>query len=158
MAAQDRPSTAAARDPNQPTAYPDPTAATRPAARPEPTALAQPTPRRAPQMLPGIAMICLFLIISTILNVYAALTGTYGLGRARVGILALCTLLAIGILGLIRLTKWGWALVTAGCLLLATGDLVYFTRTHAAFFLVRGLLTLVFFLYLVRPETRDHLR
>ncbi|GAC1436235.1 MAG: hypothetical protein NVSMB62_30020 [Acidobacteriaceae bacterium] len=62
------------------------------------------------------------------------------------------------IFGLLRLTKWGWALVTAGCVLLATGDLVYFARTHVDFFLVRGLLTLIFFLYLVRPETRDHLR
>lgn len=110
------------------------------------------------QMLPGLAMICLFLILLTILNVYAALSGAYGTGPARYGVLAVCTLLAAGILGLLRLAKWGWALVTAGSLLLATGDLYYFTRMHAAFFLVRGLLELVFFLYLVRPEVRQRLR
>lgn len=110
------------------------------------------------QMLPGVATICVFLILMTMLNVYAALSGAYGAGRARYGVLAVCTLLATGILGLLRLTKWGWALVAAGSLLLATGDLFYFTRVHAAFFLVRGLLVLVFFLYLVRPEVRQRLR
>lgn len=109
------------------------------------------------QMLPGVAMICVFLIVSTLLNVYGAVSGAYGLGVAKYGVLAVCTLLAVGIFGLIRLTKWGWALVTAGCLLLATGDLYYFTRTHIGFFLVRGLLTLIFFLYLVRPEIRERL-
>lgn len=109
------------------------------------------------QLLPGVAMICVFLILSTILNVYGALSGAYGAGLPRYGILAVCTLLAVGIFGLLRLTKWGWALVTAGCLLLATGDLYYFTRTHSGFFLIRGLLVLVFFLYLIRPEIRDRL-
>ncbi|MDP9039791.1 MAG: hypothetical protein M3O02_11060 [Acidobacteriota bacterium] len=117
-----------------------------------------PSSSETPSLLPGVAAICLFLILSTTLNVYGALSGVFGQGRARGGILALCSLLAVGIFGLLRLRKWGWALVTAGCLLLAAGDLIFFTRVHTAFFLVRGLLTLVFFLYLVRPETRDHLR
>ena len=110
------------------------------------------------QLLPGVAMICVFLILSTILNVYGAVSGAYGTGVPRYGILAVCTLLAAGIFGLLRLTKWGWALVTAGCLLLATGDFYYFTHTHSGFFLIRGLLELVFFLYLIRPEVRDRLR
>lgn len=109
------------------------------------------------QMLPGIAGICLFLIFMTMINVYAALRGAYSAGLARDGILAVCTLLAVGIFGLLRLRKWGWALVTAGCLLFASGDFFYFTKIHSGFFLVRGLLVLVFFLYLVRQETRDHL-
>lgn len=121
-------------------------------------AIAPADTRPKPQLLPGVAMICLFLIVSLTLNVWAVFSGAYGTGRARIGILAVCTLLAIGIFGLLRLTKWGWALVTAGCVMLATGDLIYFARVHVAFFLVRGLLTLIFFLYLVRPEIRDHLR
>ena len=110
------------------------------------------------RMLPGIAGVCLFMIVMTTANVYAALVGTYGSGVAKVGILALCTLLAAGILGLLRLRKWGWALVTAGCLLFVAGDFFYFSRIHAGFFLVRGLFVLVFFLYLVRQETRERLR
>ena len=109
------------------------------------------------QMLPGIAAVCLFMIVMTSTNVYAALIGTYGSSVAKYGVLALCTLLAAGIFGLLRLRKWGWALVTAGCLLFATGDFYYFSKFHAGFFLVRGLFILVFFLYLIRQETRERL-
>ena len=110
------------------------------------------------QMLPGIAGVCMFMMFMTMINVYAGLHGAYGVGKARYTILILCTLLAAGIFGLLRLTKWGWALVTAGCLLFSTGDFFYFSRTHSGFFLVRGLFVFVFFLYLVRTEVRDRLR
>ena len=113
---------------------------------------------RAGQMLPGIAGICLFMIVMTMANVYAGATGIYGSGLGKYGVLALCTLLAAGIYGLLRLRKWGWALVTAGCLLFAAGDFFYFSRSHQGFFLVRGMFVLVFFLYLVRQETRARLR
>jgi hypothetical protein len=109
------------------------------------------------EMLPGIAGICMFMILMTMLNVYAGLRGSFGNGSAKYGILSVCTLLAIGIFGLLRLKKWGWALVTAGCLLLSVGDLFYFERTRTAFFLIRGLFNLLFFLYLVRTEVRERL-
>ena len=109
------------------------------------------------QMLPGIAGICMFLIFMTMMNVYAGLRGAFGEGVSKYGVLTLCTLLAVGIFGLLRLKKWGWALVTAGCMLLSAGDLFLFSRTHAGFFLVRGLFSLVFFLYLVRTEVRERL-
>jgi len=109
------------------------------------------------QMLPGVAAICLYMILMTMVNVYAALHGAFGAGVAKVGVLALCTLLAAGILGLMRLRKWGWALVTAGCLLFAAGDFYSFSKNHLEFPLVRGLFVLAFFLYLVRQETRERL-
>ena len=109
------------------------------------------------QMLPGIAGICLFLIFMTMINVYAGVKGAYGAGFGKYGILAVCTLLAAGIFGLLRLRKWGWALVTAGCVLFAAGDFYYFTKVHSGFFLVRGMFVLVFFLYLVRQEVRERL-
>jgi hypothetical protein len=112
---------------------------------------------RAGQMLPGIAGICMFLMFMTMLNVYAGLRGAFGGGVTRYGVLALCTLLALGIFGLLRLRKWGWALVTAGCLLLSAGDFFLFSKLHAVFFLVRGIFALLFFLYLVRQETRERL-
>jgi hypothetical protein len=91
--------------------------------------------------------------------VYASLAGVYGRGVAKYAILTLCTLLATGIFGLLRLAKWGWALVTAGCLLLAAGYFYAYARTtHIGFFLVQGLFSLLFFLYLSRPETRERLR
>ena len=110
------------------------------------------------QMLPGIAAICLYMILMTMVNVYAAMHGAFGAGAAKAGVLALCTLLAAGILGLMRLRKWGWALVTAGCLLFAAGDFFIFSKNHLAFLLLRGLFVLLFFLYLSRPETRERLR
>jgi hypothetical protein len=109
------------------------------------------------QMLPGIAAIALFMILMTMINVYAALTGVYGGGRATTGILLICTLLAVGVFGLLRLTKWGWALVTAGCLVWAVGHFFYFSKTHVGFSLVQGLFGLLFFLYLIRQETRERL-
>jgi hypothetical protein len=109
------------------------------------------------QMLPGIAGICMFLIFMTMINVYAGLNGAYGVGVAKYGILSVCTLLAVGIFGLLRLQKWGWSLVIAGCLLLAAGDFYFFTKSHTTFFLIRGFFGLVFFLYLARQEVRDRL-
>jgi hypothetical protein len=112
---------------------------------------------KAGQMLPGIAGICMFMIFLTMINVYAGLRGAFGVGMTKYGILTLCTLLAVGIFGLLRLKKWGWSLVIAGCLLLAAGDFFFFSKTHQTFFLVRGLFVMVFFLYLARGETRARL-
>jgi hypothetical protein len=110
------------------------------------------------QMLPGIAGVSLFMMFMTMVNAFEALRGAFGSGLAKYGVLTLCTLLAAGIFGLLRLRKWGWALVTAACLLFAAGYFYYFSRVHVGFFLVQGLFVLVFFLYLVRQETRERLR
>ena len=72
--------------------------------------------------------------------------------------LAICTLLAAGTFGLLRLYRWGWSLVVAGCLLVAAGDMYFFSKTHVGFFLIRALFELLFFLYLARTEVRDRLR
>src|SRR5215471_11327405 len=110
---------------------------------------------RAGGMLPGIAGIAMFMIFMTMLNAFAALNGTYGAGGAKYSVLAICTLLAVGIFGLLRLKKWGWAIVTAGCLLLSSGDFYFFERSKTGFFLIRALLVLVFFMYLVRGSVRE---
>jgi hypothetical protein len=113
---------------------------------------------RAHGMLPGVAGICLFLLFFTMVNVYGALQNVYGTGFSKYGVLTICTLLAVGIFGLLRLRRWGWALVLAGCLLVASGDMYFFSKRHVTFFLIRGLFELVFFLYLVRVEVRNRLR
>lgn len=117
----------------------------------------EPRQSKAGQMLPGVAGICLFMIFMTMVNVYAGLRGAYGGGMTKYGVLTLCTLLAVGIFGLLRLRKWGWALVTAGALLLSGGDFYFYSKTHVPFFIIRGLFVLVFFLYLSRQEVRDRL-
>jgi hypothetical protein len=113
---------------------------------------------RAHGMLPGVAGICMFMLVLTLMNAFAALRGSYGDGRGKYGVLTLCTLLAAGVFGLLRLRRWGWALVLGGCLMLFVGNLFVFQKTHGAPFLVQGLFALVFFLYLVRPEVRERLR
>ena len=113
---------------------------------------------KAHGMLPGVAAICMFLVFLTMVNVYGALVGGFGTGVGRYAVLTLCTMLAAGIFGLLRLQRWGWSMVLAGCVLLAVGDLYFFTKSHVGFFLLRGLFELVFFLYLVRVEVRERLR
>jgi len=108
-------------------------------------------------LLPGIAAIALYMLFMAFINAFGALRGMFRTAAAGYGVLAVCTLLAIGVFGLLRMRRWGWALVLGGAVFLALGDLFYFKMTHAAFFAVRALLELVFFLYLIRTEVRDRM-
>ncbi len=108
-------------------------------------------------LLPGVAGIAMFLLLLALLNTFAALKGVFGVGGGRYGVLAVCTLLAVGVFGLLRMRRWGWAIVTAGALLLGAGYLYLFSRTHQAPMVVQSLFGLVFFLYLVRTEVRERL-
>jgi 4-hydroxybenzoate polyprenyltransferase len=92
------------------------------------------------------------------LNAFAAMNGTFGYRAAKYSILGVCTLLVIGVFGMLRLRRWGWSLVTAGCLLMAAGYFYGFHRTHIPPYILNGLFALVFFLYLSRPEVRERLR
>jgi hypothetical protein len=109
-------------------------------------------------ILPGMAAIAMFLLLVTMLNAFAALRGIFGAGAAKYGIFAVCSLLVVGVFGFLRLRRWGWALVTAGCLVMALGDIYLYGHNHVAFFVVRGLLEFCFFLYLIRPQIRERLR
>jgi hypothetical protein len=109
-------------------------------------------------MLPGMAMIAVYLLLIAMLNAFAAAQGKFGLGAAKFSILGVCSLMVVGIFGLLKLRRWGWAIVTAGCLLMAAGYFYGFHRTHIAPYIILGLFDLVFFLYLIRTEVRDRLR
>ena len=61
-------------------------------------------------------------------------------------------------LGLMLLFRWAWALALAAVFLLVVYNLFVFSTQHQGAALVQGLLNLVFFLYLVRPEVRERLR
>ncbi|MBB5063339.1 hypothetical protein [Granulicella mallensis] len=109
-------------------------------------------------MLPGMALIGMYLLLMAMLNAFAAMSGKFGLSTAKYSILGVCTLLVIGVFGLLRLQRWGWALVTAGCLAMAAGYFYGFHRTHIAPYVIQGLFAMLFFLYLSRPEVRERLR
>ena len=109
------------------------------------------------RMLPGIAGVAMFLLLFTLLNVFAALHNAFGTSYGKFGVLTLCTLLVAGLFGLLRMRRWGHAVVLAGCLLLSASYFYVFTRIHQAPSIVQGLFMLLFFLYLVRPEVRDRM-
>src|ERR1035441_5756433 len=60
--------------------------------------------------------------------------------------------------GLVLLLRWAWALTLAAVFLLACYNLWIFSKQHEPPALVQGLLNLVFFLYMIRPEVRAKLR
>jgi hypothetical protein len=109
-------------------------------------------------MLPGVAAIALYMLFMAGINAFGALRGMFRTAAAGYGVLAVCTLLVIGVFGLLRMRRWGWALVLGGAVFLALGDLFYFKLTHAPFFLIRSALEMIFFLYLVRPDVRERTR
>lgn len=109
-------------------------------------------------MLPGMAMIGMYLLLMAMLNAFAAARNAFGTGSAKYSILGVCTLMAIGVFGMLRLRRWGWAIVAAGCLLMAGGYFWGFHMAHHAPYIVQGLFALLFFLYLSRPEVRERLR
>jgi hypothetical protein len=109
-------------------------------------------------MLPGMALIGMYLLVLAMINAFGAARGAFGAGAAKYSILGICTLLVVGVFGLLRLLRWGWAIVSAGCVLMAAGYFYGFHRTHIAPYIVQGLFALVFFLYLSRTEVRERLR
>ena len=109
-------------------------------------------------MLPGMAVIGMYLLLIAMMNAFACIRGAFGTGAAKYSILGVCTLLVVGIFGMLKLLRWGWSLVTAGCLLMALGYFYGFHRTHIAPYVIQGLFAMVFFLYLSRPEVRERLR
>jgi hypothetical protein len=109
-------------------------------------------------LLPGVAAIALYMLFMAFINAFGAIRGMFRTAAASYGVLAVCTLLAIGVFGLLRMQRWGWALVLGGAVFLALGDVFYFKMTHAPFFAIRAALEMIFFLYLVRTEVRERMR
>ena len=116
-----------------------------------------PRPEDRGVLLPGIAAIALYMLFMAFINAFGALRGLFRTPAANYSVLSVCTLLAVGVFGLLRMRRWGWALVLGGTIFLALGDGFFFKLTHTGFFAVRALLEMVFFLYLVRPEVRDRM-
>lgn len=112
-----------------------------------------------PKMLPGMAMIAVFVLLYALLNVFSALQGKFGTGAGRYAVLGICTLLVVGVFGLLRLRRWGWALVLGGTLFIAMYLVSAVLRAHLGiaggmgYLVYAGFFTL-FFLYLVRDEVR----
>jgi hypothetical protein len=101
---------------------------------------------------PALAAISLYMLVLAVVIVFGVVGGHY---PALFLVFAVVFIAASA--GLMRLFRWAWALTLAAVLLLAIYNLWLFSSVHAGAGLVQGLLNLVFFLYLVRPEVREKL-
>jgi hypothetical protein len=104
--------------------------------------------------LPGLAAISLYLLVLAGVIILGVAGGRHYPPLFLVFAAAFITASA----GLLRLLRWAWALTLSAVFLLVVYNLWIFTSQHQLPALVQGLLNLVFFLYLVRPEVREKLR
>jgi hypothetical protein len=109
-------------------------------------------PRERP--LPGVAAIALYLLLISGAVIYGVVSG----GHYPPLFLVLAALLIAASAGLIVSFRWAWALALSAVFLLTTYFGWLYAAQHQAPAAVQGLLNLVFFLYLIRPEVRERLR
>jgi hypothetical protein len=108
-------------------------------------------------MLPGMAAIGMYVLFT---SMYTAFKMTHAVtmpASSRYSILAISTLVIVGVFGLLRLRRWGWSLVLGGCLMGAIANFRAFHETHVGGYLIEGLFAMLFFLYLSRTEVRERL-
>jgi glycerol-3-phosphate acyltransferase PlsY len=104
--------------------------------------------------LPGLAAISLYLLVLAAVIILGVVGGHH---YPPLFLIFAATFIAASA-GLLKLFRWAWSLALAAVLLLVVYNLWIFSTEHQAPGLVQGLLNLIFFLYLVRPEVRSHLR
>jgi hypothetical protein len=113
-----------------------------------------PLSRRDPLPLPGLAAISLYLFLLSGVIILGVVRGAHYPPLFLIFAAAFVTAGA----GLLMLFRWAWSLALAAMFLLVGYNLWIFTAQHQGAALVQGLLNLVFFLYLIRPEVREKLR
>lgn len=109
--------------------------------------------RRELLPLPALAAISLYMVILSIVDVVAVVGGQF-----RPIYLILAAFFIAAAAGLLMLLRWAWALTLAAVVLLAGLFFFKFYTDQQFPFIIQGLMNLVFFLYLVRPEVREKLR
>lgn len=126
---------------------------------PNPRTTGFPGPRIKPKAektslvkLPGLIAISLYMILLA-----AFATVHIVSSHSQLFLLIFPVLFIAGALGMLLLLRWAWALTLAAVALSAGSFLWSFTTQHDSAALVQGLLSLVFFLYLVRTDVREKL-
>jgi len=107
-----------------------------------------------PLPLPGLAAIALYLVVLAGVIILGVVTG----GHYPAVFLVFSALFMAASGGLLLSFRWAWALALAAVVLLTAYNLWVYSSSHQPAGLVQGLLNLVFFLYLIRPEVRQKLR
>lgn len=102
---------------------------------------------------PGLAAIALYMFV---------LAGTIILGVVGGKVPPLFLIFSVAFIaaggGLLLVFRWAWTLTLAAVVLVMGMFLWRFSQQHDVPSLAQGLLNLVFFFYLVRPEVRERLR
>ena len=110
-------------------------------------------PRRELIPLPALAVIALYMFVLAGINIVGVAKGF-----TRPAYLIFSAVFIAASLGLLLLFRWAWTLTLAAVVLLAGLFFWRFSVQHDMASIMQGLLNLVIFLYLVRPEVRTHLR
>jgi len=103
--------------------------------------------------LPGLAAIGLYMLVLAVVNIFAVVGG-----QIRPFYLVFSAIFFAASFGLLLMMRWAWTLTLAAVVLLMGLFLWKFSTQHQLPFIVQGLLNMIFFLYLVRPEVRVKLR
>ena len=104
--------------------------------------------------LPALVAIALYLLLLSGVIILGVVSGRH----YQPLFLVFSALFMAASAGLLMLFRWAWAMALATVLLLAIYNLWIFTSLHQLPMLIQGLLNLVFFLYLIRPEVRCKLK
>ncbi len=103
--------------------------------------------------MPGLAAISFYLLVLAVVIIIGVVGGHY-----PALFLLLCVFLFAACGGLLMLFRWAWAMALAAVLMLGGYNVWIFSHLRMFPALIQGLLNLVFFFYLVRPEVREKLR
>ena len=120
--------------------------------RPNAEELARRLSARMP--LPGVAAIALYLLVLSGVIILGVVQGQH----YPPIFLVFSALFIAASAGMLMLFRWAWALALAAVFLLMAYNIWIFSTQRELPALVQGLLNLVFFLYLVRPEVREKLK
>ena len=112
-----------------------------------------PAPKQELLPLPGLAAIALYLLVLAVVIVVGVVGGHY---TALLLVLPVFLFASSG--GLLMRFRWAWAMALSAVLMLGGYNLWIFARQHLIPALIQGMLNMVFFFYLVRPEVREKLR
>jgi uncharacterized membrane protein (DUF2068 family) len=113
----------------------------------------QPKPAASSGLLPGMAVICLWMLALCGLGLIGVIT--HNLPPA---VMIICAIFAIAANGLLKLRRWGWALTLAAVFLSMCYGVYMLFRFRQLPMIVMVVVNLVFFLYLVRQEVLARLK
>jgi hypothetical protein len=114
---------------------------------------ADPPSSKAIGLLPGMAIICIWMLALCGLGLIGVIT--HNLPPA---VMILCLFYAVAANGLLKLRRWGWALTLAAAFLSMCYGAYMLFRFHQLPMIVMVVVNLVFFLYLIRPEVLERLK